>query len=80
MKPVESFFVDVLYPTIDELTLWVYYYVLIELGGVWPEDDWLTVGNWDINIWYAAPFATRGNATIYYKDDHSTGIGLLKGV
>lgn len=26
-------------------------YVDQQLAGTWPEDDWITLGNWELNLW-----------------------------
>lgn len=80
MKPLANFFKDTQYPTVDEIKMWVYYYVLIELRNVWPEDDWLTLGGWDVNIWKESKDAKVGNVTIYHASNHDTGITLMRGV
>jgi len=39
------------FPEINDILLPVNAYVANDLKGIWPDDDWLTIGSWDANLW-----------------------------
>lgn len=63
------------YPTVDEIKLAVAEYVAKQCNGVWPEDEWFTIGEkWCVNL-YGDPYAEPGErcVAVHYESIDDEG-------